>query len=288
VHKRGARLWRRCDMGNRRHRANSSGTRGHSTVPSAPLTIVFTLRDGKRREFRIIPGMARTGFLLSPLIENRLSFALLASAVPAGETAEASLLREESVGAIAVQEPVGGVNRHLFRPNVRVSLARFIVTRQDIRAVPGYEFLVTLLELRRNVVHSDWPVELQITPFGRYILFAMASTQPRPTQRRDHAATCRLPHPRWCLEQWGANRRRPVSREHPDERPTSLRPLVSDARSRTCPGRPWDPKRRYRPHPRSVGPFIARDAAGPGGAVGLVLLGGRAAELTTGDAGQSS
>jgi hypothetical protein len=42
-----------------------------------PLTIYLTLTDGSKRTFRIIPGMAKPGFILSPLVENIDEFVLL-------------------------------------------------------------------------------------------------------------------------------------------------------------------------------------------------------------------
>jgi hypothetical protein len=46
-----------------------------------PPTLVLTvsLRSGERRDFRLVPAMARGGFLLSPLIETSQSFASLSS-----------------------------------------------------------------------------------------------------------------------------------------------------------------------------------------------------------------
>lgn len=41
------------------------------------LWINVTLKDGRTRPFRIVPGIARAGFLLSPVVESTRSFALL-------------------------------------------------------------------------------------------------------------------------------------------------------------------------------------------------------------------
>jgi hypothetical protein len=43
----------------------------------SPLEIRIKLKNGSSREFRIIPGMIKAGFLLSPLIENSTEFGLL-------------------------------------------------------------------------------------------------------------------------------------------------------------------------------------------------------------------
>ncbi len=43
------------------------------------LTLKVTLRDGQKKEFRLIPGMAAAGFILSPFIGDEKSFVLLAT-----------------------------------------------------------------------------------------------------------------------------------------------------------------------------------------------------------------
>jgi hypothetical protein len=62
--------------------------------------ISIELRDGGKRRFRLIPGMARAGFLLSPLVENTAEFAMLY-----GETAR---LDAKSVKSLAIAPRGGG------------------------------------------------------------------------------------------------------------------------------------------------------------------------------------
>ncbi|MGA2242337.1 MAG: hypothetical protein ABSH11_09920 [Verrucomicrobiota bacterium] len=51
-----------------------------STLYKPPiLVLTVSLRDGRQFDFRLIPAMARSGFLLSPVIGDTMSFALLAS-----------------------------------------------------------------------------------------------------------------------------------------------------------------------------------------------------------------
>jgi len=45
--------------------------------PALQLTV--SLQDGRQLVFQVIPGMARSGFLLSPLIKNNRSFVSLAA-----------------------------------------------------------------------------------------------------------------------------------------------------------------------------------------------------------------
>ena len=53
---------------------NLFGTLADTFYKSSDLTIDMELADGSRRSYRIISGMAKTGFLLSPLIANSDEF----------------------------------------------------------------------------------------------------------------------------------------------------------------------------------------------------------------------
>lgn len=62
--------------------------------------VSIELRDGGKRRFRLIPGMARAGFLLSPLVENTAEFAMLY-----GDPAR---LGAKSVNSLAIAPRGGG------------------------------------------------------------------------------------------------------------------------------------------------------------------------------------
>lgn len=82
------------------------------------LEVSIELRDGSKRRFRLIPGMARAGFLLSPLVENTAEFAMLY-----GEPAR---LRAKSVKSLAIATRGGG--HGLWRDRYRF---RFSAIAQD-------------------------------------------------------------------------------------------------------------------------------------------------------------
>ncbi len=48
----------------------------------SPLFLTLTLADGSRRSFRLVSGMARSGFLVSPLVENVDDFMALSVTSP--------------------------------------------------------------------------------------------------------------------------------------------------------------------------------------------------------------
>ena len=52
------------------------------------LLMRTTLKDGRSRPFRIVPAMARSGFLISPVIESTKSFALLSATRSTAATAD--------------------------------------------------------------------------------------------------------------------------------------------------------------------------------------------------------
>lgn len=74
------------------------------------LTIKLTLSDGAQREFRLIPAMAESGFILSPLVENTLDLALLANGhMPA--------LREKAVTHFSITADATGRD---WQDNIRI------------------------------------------------------------------------------------------------------------------------------------------------------------------------
>ena len=54
-----------------------SGYMASTILKPGQLTIVFELADGSRRPYRIITNMAKSTFLISPLVENTAEFAML-------------------------------------------------------------------------------------------------------------------------------------------------------------------------------------------------------------------
>jgi hypothetical protein len=86
------------------------------------LWMTTTLKNGRSHPFRIVPGMARSGFLISPLVESTESFALLSATDSAmGE------LEVASISLSAVSEPA----TKYYQSPFRLRLYRLHVTDND-------------------------------------------------------------------------------------------------------------------------------------------------------------
>lgn len=88
-------------------------------APTVFLTVMR--RDGSRREYRLIPDAARAGFLLSPVVDDRRRFALLAAGAWSDlEAARVESFSITSLGANVLYAPVIGVRffKLVFEPQV--------------------------------------------------------------------------------------------------------------------------------------------------------------------------
>ena len=83
------------------------------------LSITFALRDGSERRFRLVAGMARSGFLVSPLVTNTEEFGLL--------FAGAEFLADNAVRAIRIDAAGGGAS---WRKELTVEFSALVSPRR--------------------------------------------------------------------------------------------------------------------------------------------------------------
>jgi hypothetical protein len=95
------------------------------------LTLTVRTRDGRANQFRLISGMAESGFLLSPLIEDRMSFAILTS-TDWPELAGSAVTDLSLSVAGQLGDPSD------FAPTAELQLFRLEFPHQDLSNVPGY------------------------------------------------------------------------------------------------------------------------------------------------------
>lgn len=100
------------------------GRIGSALLKPPPVTIEVELASGERRMFRLIPAMARAGFLLSPLIDDAAGFAALAK--PGGR--DASRLTAARVVALTIRVERRGLPWRHYRRRVRIALARLVTS----------------------------------------------------------------------------------------------------------------------------------------------------------------
>jgi len=128
------------------------------------VRIAVTARDGRRRDFVLVPAMARDGFLLSPLVEATPQWALLASRDPPSPDAD--------VTAVVVAPEWGG--RRFHRAAVAVSLSRLRFPAEDVSRITALRPLVALAEAE---VRSGSAVRFGAGPGGGDVLRADAPSE---------------------------------------------------------------------------------------------------------------
>lgn len=95
------------------------------------LSLTVTLRDGRQGDFRLVPGMTRSGFLLSPFIGDQKSFALLTArdglnSLAGFEVTSATVSVANQFGATAC-----------YQTAMRLRLYRLDYPRQNIDKING-------------------------------------------------------------------------------------------------------------------------------------------------------
>jgi hypothetical protein len=90
------------------------------------LWMTTTLKDGRNRPFRIVPAMARGGFLISPLVESTKSFTLLSA------TNSATAMADFEVASISLFAVTRSATRYYQSP-IRLRLYRLSVSDGDQR-----------------------------------------------------------------------------------------------------------------------------------------------------------
>jgi hypothetical protein len=88
------------------------------------VQLELDLEDGSTRQYRLVPGSARTGFILSPLVETNTDFAALRSP-PFQKQVKAIRIATSSLGLLA------------YRSRVMVSLYRLVFTCASRKPYPG-------------------------------------------------------------------------------------------------------------------------------------------------------
>jgi hypothetical protein len=99
-----------------------------------PILLLDVSTQGEPKPFqkRLVPGMARCGFLLSPFVEGCTSFALLAS------TGMSSNLADYEITSLRISAADGASAAGYYRNPVRVRLYRLEYPRQNLEDVAGF------------------------------------------------------------------------------------------------------------------------------------------------------
>jgi hypothetical protein len=133
---------------------------GAAYRPAALLLRVKTA-DGNARTFRLLPDEARAGFLLSPVVGDNLSFAMLNS------SNWKSAMGDQAVSAITVSADTPDGSSAEYQGEYGVTFSRLRLEHYDVSNVPGMSDYAHAGDLQRRarVVFSEGTPELvAVTP----------------------------------------------------------------------------------------------------------------------------
>jgi hypothetical protein len=167
-------IWAQIDMDK-----NLGGVLKMALYKAPIIVITAQYKDGRQQSFRLVPGMARSGFVLSPLIGDTLAFAALSSG-------EHQRLTQSELVSFMVS---GNGEQQLsgYRPDMRLRLFRLefpphpMANSDDFRRICGLTDILPhsqLLYANRGLEMAFWPEtgtvlavpansELQVVPSGR-------------------------------------------------------------------------------------------------------------------------
>lgn len=116
-----------------------------STLLKPPvLSLLTTVRSGQQYTNRLVPEMARDGFILSPFVEDGASFAALAS-TPWPDRLIASEVTACSIVPAGTFPPIG-----CYKNAIRIRLYRLDYPRQDLEVAPGFNQTMELKDITQS------------------------------------------------------------------------------------------------------------------------------------------
>jgi hypothetical protein len=151
------------------------------------LWLTIWTEDGQQLRYRVVPGLARGGFLLSPLVADSVSFGLLAS------TGGLRDLSRSRLTAARLSADTGSGSTSCYQSPARLELFRLEFAGQDLAAVAGFREMTRLWEAVRRLVwlSADYPPQLVSLPgVGSVLRVAPRSAMQLPLE--DHPARLRL------------------------------------------------------------------------------------------------
>jgi hypothetical protein len=135
--------------------------RAASTLYKPPiLWLTVWTQGGQQLRFRLVPGLARGGFVLSPLVQDSVSFGLLASAGGLRE------LDDSRVVAVRLSAETGTGLTSCYKSSARLELFRLECPGQELAVVVGFRELTSLWQALRRIVwlSADYPPQMVTLP----------------------------------------------------------------------------------------------------------------------------
>ena len=124
------------------------------------LRLTVTTRDGGQVRYRLVPGMARSGFLLSPVIRAPVAFGSLAEG---GELVD---LADKQATSMAISADTGSGSSGCYRSPLRLRFYRLDYPGQDMSKLEGFRALRNLSRTfsRAISLRADYPPEMVYLP----------------------------------------------------------------------------------------------------------------------------
>jgi hypothetical protein len=135
------------------------------------LTFRVNLQSGKAKLFRLVPGMAAAGFLLSPLVDSRQEFGLIEGTDWPDQFAGAGV----TSFVIGTQTPDG--KSACYRNEYDVTFSKLVFPHRDISAVPGVNEYVSFRDFIRHATVQPATAKMQLLPIRDGSTVLLTSTR---------------------------------------------------------------------------------------------------------------
>jgi hypothetical protein len=124
------------------------------------LWLSVLTRGGGRLRYRLVPGMARSGFLLSPVVRDAVAFGELAAD---GGRLD---LADQQADSLSLTADTGSGSTACYRPTVRLHLYRLEYPGQDLSKLVAFSTMKNLRRMagRALSLHADYPPGLVYLP----------------------------------------------------------------------------------------------------------------------------
>jgi hypothetical protein len=163
---RGGMLWARIEVAR-----SALGTLLDAVYKVPPISIVVDPKRGPKQSFRLVPEMAREGFLLSPLITSNADYILLSQARHGHDLSRE--IGPLSSLTLRTSEPAS-----VYKKTIRLRLYRLRLAAPVAGLGPEIRRLLSLKHLLSGPKRSIFPVQLAATGVrGRTVLFAHAPSR---------------------------------------------------------------------------------------------------------------
>jgi hypothetical protein len=156
-------IWARIDL-----KPKMPGRLLQTMYKPPPIALRVRTLSGRVAEYRLLPDVARGGFLLSPLITDHMGFAFLTA------TNWRELLHDDAVAQILVSGGEDADFGAFYEPEFTASFSQLIFPQRNISSVPGIDDFVQFRDILREMTVVEATVQPQLrTASGGLLLLVV-------------------------------------------------------------------------------------------------------------------